>query len=129
MIARARGWVVAAVGLPLLLALGGRFVELRNGGAGWVGPLTLFGIVSPVIGYRLYAWQQERAGEGAGPADYLRATLTALSATGLAGVGGWGVHLWSGEIGPLAGLASHVLLAGALWPTEERLELFLAGGD
>ena len=88
------------------------------------------GLVSPVIGYRLYAWSRERMPPGrvaprAAP-TFLRATSLALAVT--EGVALFGIVALLGSaplLAALIGVVTHVILAGAVWPTPERLESFL----
>jgi len=94
-------------------------------------PAGLAGIVSPLIGYRLYSWLRERVPGSAGPAQrraaFLRATLLSLSVTDVTAAFGLVVYLFTEAPSTLIGVASHVILTGAVWPTEERLESFLRG--
>ena len=92
-------------------------------------PAVLSGALAPVLGFRLYSRSAEElaAGESTLPA-YARATILALAVTEvgafLAGLAWWG----TGDPLSWIGLATHVLLAGALWPGESRYEAFVAAG-
>jgi hypothetical protein len=93
-----------------------------------VAPVVLIGIVNPLLAYRVYLSQREgkpASGAGKGPAErFVRATVLALGVSELvallAVIGYW---LTSRPV-TLLGLATHFLAAGAIWPTEERLEAF-----
>ncbi len=111
--------------------------------SGWIDPpgavpglafaASLIGLVSPVIGYRLYALQRERVPSGAGPAQrcrlFLRAGIVALAATEGAALLGVVGYMLSGTLSALSGVLTHVLLVGAIWPTPERLDAFLEDTD
>lgn len=106
--------------------------------AGWVrldrtsglltGPAGILGIVSPVIGYRLFHLLREKLPAGAGEAEraarFLRATVSGLAVTEAAALFGVAAYLLSGELQALMGLGMHMILTGALWPSEERLAAF-----
>jgi hypothetical protein len=93
-------------------------------------PAALLGIVSPLLGFRTFAWLRERAAtqtsHGTRCGAYLRATVLALSVTEAAAIFGV-ISFWmGGGIESLIGVVMHVILSGALWPTPEKLEAFLA---
>jgi len=97
--------------------------------AALVAPASLLGLVSPVVGYRLYHLLRERI-----PVDadletrcqsYVRANLAAMAVTEGAALFGLVAYFLSGELFTLVGVGAHVLLAGAIWPSPERFELFL----
>jgi len=127
-VARVRAGVALSIALLAALAWMARRIEPDGTRAGWTPPLTLAGLVSPVIGFRLFAWRRERFPAAADPAGrraaYARALAAALGVTAAVAVAGLWAHLLSGEPGPLAGLVTHVLLAGALWPSPEGLAGF-----
>jgi hypothetical protein len=89
-------------------------------------PIALLGLVAPVIGFRLWLWMLEQVPRDAAPRQrcdrFLRATVTALSVTEVAAVLGLVAWVASGQPFALAGVLTHVLLAGAIWPRRERLE-------
>ena len=97
--------------------------------AALVAPASLLGLVSPVIGYRLYHLLRERIPVDAGVEmrcrAYVRANLAALAVTEGAALFGLVAYSLSSELFTLVGVGAHVLLAGAIWPSPERLELFL----
>jgi len=119
-------------GLLILTALSG-LIRLPARTAVLVGPASLLGIVSPVIGLRLYVWIRSRipraAGRSARLAAFYKANVTALGVTDAIGTLGLLGFLLSGQIVCLFGVLSHVLLAGALWPTQERMDRFLKAGS
>jgi hypothetical protein len=94
-----------------------------------VFPAGLLGIVSPVVGYRLYHLMLERIPPRAGAderrAVFVRANVLAMGVTEAVAFFGVLVYGVTGEWVALTGLVTHVLLAGAVWPSPERLELFL----
>ena len=99
---------------------------------------ALAGLVSPLIGFRLFAWLRERVPPGASHAErcsaFQRATLLALGVGEGTALFGLAAYWLSARPGALIGVVTLVILAGALWPTPERLESFLeaarpAGGD
>jgi len=130
---RARFLVGAAVlGVLVVLAL----TELLPTGDALVAaapPAALLGLVSPVVGYRLYLWVRERAARPASRAErcgaFVRANLVAMAVTEGAALFGIVAYLLSGRLFPLVGVLTHVLLAGAIWPSAEKLDLFLRPPD
>ena len=94
-----------------------------------VGPAALIGLVGLLIGFRLYHWFRDRiapeASEQARHAAFLRATVASLAVTEAAALFGIVVYWFSGTPFALVGVVTHVILVGAVWPTPERLEVFL----
>ena len=86
-------------------------------------------MVSLVIGYRLYQLLKSRippeADTAARCGTYLRANILAIAVTEGAGLLGIVVHADTGEWPALVGVVTHVILAGAIWPSREGLETFL----
>jgi len=94
-----------------------------------VGPAALAGLVAVVIGFRVYHAILGR-GRGAHRREaFMRATIVALSITEGAALFGIVAYLLSGNPTTLFGVASHVLLTGAIWPSACRLEVFLASDE
>lgn len=91
-------------------------------------PAGLFGLLAPVIGFRLYEWLRSRGGDPETELEagkrFSNATLLALAVTEAAGALGVVAYLFSGRLVALTGLLTHVLLAGAIWPSMDRFELF-----
>jgi hypothetical protein len=96
--------------------------------AAWAGAASLLGLVSPVIGYRLYGWLESRVSPGTGPAGidraWIRATVYALAVTGAAALLCAIAFLLTRDPTTHLGPAMHVLLTGALWPSSERRNAF-----
>ena len=115
-------------GVLLLVAAAGIF-EVKANLQVLVAPAALLGLVAPVFGYRLYEMLRERVPGDASRTDrsaaFLRATIAALSVT--EGIAFFGVvaYLLSQRFFALVGVLTHVILTGALWPSEQRLERFL----
>lgn len=132
-VARARVIVLALTLGVLAFAALGEFIGARTGPRALVAPAALAGVVSPVIGYRLYHWLQERGRTSATVearcAAYLRATVVAVAVTEGVALFGVVAYLLSGEIAALIGVVTHVVLAGALWPTPEKLTSFTSGAE
>jgi hypothetical protein len=107
--------------LPLLLSLVASPVPR---GTALVVPAGAIGILAPALAWRLQAQIRERAGGSAAGARraYLRSVVVGLAITAAAALFGGIVWLLSRETAALAGLLMHVLLVGAIWPTEARLE-------
>lgn len=117
--------VAAVLGVsPLLLAAGATLLSRGRGGSWLVVPAGVIGIVAPAVAWRLQARIRETAtgGAAAGRAAYLRSVVVGLAVT--EGAALLGVMAWvlSGEAPALIGLPMHLLMVGALWPTEERLQ-------
>ncbi len=95
-----------------------------------VFPAALAGLIAPVIGYRVYLRVRERSPDGADAqgrcAAFVRATLVALALTETVALFGIVVFLLSGARLALSGVAAHVLLTGAIWPSRARLDVFLS---
>jgi hypothetical protein len=94
-----------------------------------VGPAALAGLVALVIGYRVYQAIRSRGHEAGRREAFLRATIVALAITEGAALFGVVAFLLSGNPATLFGVASHVLLTGAIWPSASRLEIFLASDE
>ena len=121
-----------AAGVLLLTAVSG-VVSIPPVTRALAAPAALLGIVSPLLGFRLFAWLRERAATETSHAThcaaFLRATLLALSVTEAAAIFGV-ISFWmSGRIESLIGVVMHVILSGALWPTPEKLEAFLSATE
>ena len=114
---------------PLVLLGVAWFVPL-DASLGWIAmPIGLLGLISPVAAYWLYHSQHARvsssADEGARCQAFLKATILALAvaeAVALIAIVGFAL---SQNLMALTGVATHVLVAGAVWPSPQRLELFL----
>jgi hypothetical protein len=117
-----------AAGVLVLAAISG-VVRLPPSLFSLATPAGLCGLVSLVIGYRLYAWLRERVPSGASHrqrcAAFVRATIVALAVTESTALFGVIVFWLSGEPIALIGVATHIILAGALWPGPERLRAFV----
>jgi len=117
-----------AAGVLFVAALSGLF-EPTGALSVLIGPAALFGLVGPVLGYRLYLLLRERIPAEADAVErrrvFLRATLSALSITEAAALFGVLVFVFSGEWYAAVGVATHIILTGAIWPTQERLDAFL----
>ncbi|MCP3982531.1 MAG: hypothetical protein GY716_24795 [bacterium] len=121
------------VGLPpvVVLLLTTASVWLAGGvrASFLVMPAMLLGLVSPVLGYRTYLYLRDRPAAETDPAARVRVFEQAnLAASGLAtsiAALGWIAFTLSGRPEALAGVATQVIVAGAVWPTPERLEGFL----
>jgi hypothetical protein len=89
-------------------------------------PAALAGLVALAVGYRRYGTVLGRlaAGAAAGPrlAALRAATIASLSVTESTAIFGAIAFYFSREPVALVGLAAHLILAGAVWPTEGRLE-------
>jgi hypothetical protein len=90
-----------------------------------VPPAFLVGILAPAFAWKAYAAQRERA--AAQPSlqarcrGFVLATTVALAVTEVAALFGLVAFLVSRQIPALAPVATHVLLAGAAWPSRERM--------
>lgn len=105
--------------------------EARSGG--WAGAAALVGLVSPVVGYRLYVWLgtrlPRRAAEAEVDAAWARATVVALAVTEAAALLCAVAFLLTRDPATYLGPAMHVLLTGALWPGPERRNAFAGLAD
>ena len=122
--------IVAALvgGVLVLLALSG--LVPSRGALGFLAlPAGLLGLVSPVIGYKLYSTRRDgiapQADLSARCRSFVMATVLAMAVTEGAAFVGILVFMLSGEWTALAGVLTHVLLAGAIWPSADRLQPFL----
>jgi len=118
--------VAGTVALALAIAVIARQIPPHpDGGAARVMvPLSaLFGLVSPVLGYRLYLLIRERPAPAAAE-RFRTATILGLAVTEGAAFSGLIAYLLSGRYETLIGLVTHILLAGAIWPSDERLRMF-----
>ena len=123
---RVAGSLAAGV---LALAAASGFIESRSDFPALGSLAALAGLVSPVIGYRLYAWLRERVPPGASHAvrcaGFLRATALSLAVGGTVALFGIVAYGLSSVFAALIGVVTHMILVGAVWPTPERLETFL----
>jgi len=126
---QSRTLVGALAAGPLVPALLVGLLGPRGTGAALVAPAALLGVVSPVIGYRLHLLLRERMspdfGLEARCQRFVRANLVASAVTAGIALLGLVAYFLSGEPFTLVGVATHVLLAGAIWPTPERLQTFV----
>ena len=53
------------------------------------------------------------------------ATVTALGVTEVAGLFGVVAYILSGRLIALSGVLTHIILAGAIWPSRERYDAFV----
>jgi uncharacterized membrane protein len=126
---RARLIVGALIGGVLILTALSGWMPRADGLVGLVVPAAVVGAASPVVAFRLYHLLRERITPTATDAvrreTYLRANVLAFAIT--EGAALFGVIVFALTDAPLAliGVAMHVLLAGALWPTEEKLAGFV----
>jgi hypothetical protein len=124
------GWLAAT---PLVLALLVGLLGPLGTNAALVGPAALLGLVSPVIGYRLYLLLRDRipseADVEARCRSFVSAGLVALAVTDGIALLGLVAYFVSGQPYSLVGVATHVLLAGAIWPSPERLQAFVEGPE
>jgi hypothetical protein len=117
-------WTAALLGAsPLLLTALAGLVSPSEGFSWLVVPAGVLGLVAPAVAWRLQARLRASAGGGAeeGRRVYLRSLTVGLAVTELASMLGVGVWLVTREVQALIGLPMHLLMVGALWPTEERL--------
>lgn len=130
---RARLIVGALVGGVLILTALSGFVPRVGGMTGLVAPAAIAGAVSPAVAFRLYQMRRDRLSGGDGASvrrqAFLRANVLTFAITEGAAVFGVIVFALSGAPLALIGVLMHVLLAGALWPSEEKLAGFVGRID
>jgi len=122
--------VVAAITAGVLvMTIVSAFVKLSSGLSVLVSPAALLGILSPVIGYRIYLALRRRTPQEAGIEQrcqrFFTATIVAMAVTEGIALFGVVAFMLSGAPACLIGVLTHVILAAAVWPTPERLELFM----
>jgi hypothetical protein len=119
----------ASVGAALLLAVVVGLIGPSDALPGIAVPATLLGLVSPAIAYRLPQVVRERLSPDVEPgqrcAAYLRGVVLALAVAEGAAMLGIVAYLLSGKLSSLVGVLTLVLVAGALWPSEDRLTAFI----
>ena len=123
--------VVGAITVgPLILTIISAFVRLSSELYYLVAPAGLLGIVSPVIGYRLYLGMRRRMPPTADLEQRCRsfftATIAPLAITEGIALIGVVAFMLSGAPACLIAVLTHVILAAAIWPTQERIEQFMA---
>jgi hypothetical protein len=115
---------------PLIITIVSAFIRLSSELQYLVAPAALLGIVSPVIGFRLYLALKRRlpadAGLGQRCQHFYTATIIPLAVTETVALFGVIAFMLSGAPACLIGVLTHVILAAAIWPTQERLEQFMA---
>jgi hypothetical protein len=114
----------------LVFTIVAAFVNLSTELRYLMAPSALLGILSPIIGYRLYLSFHGNLPPEAALEQRCRrffmATLIPLAVTEGIALFGLVSFMLCGEFACLIGVATHVILAAAIWPTPERLEQFLA---
>jgi hypothetical protein len=89
-------------------------------------PAALAGLVALAVGYRLYRSMMGRIASDSISATRLvairTATIASLAVTEAAAILGVIAFCFSREPMALTGVATHLILAGAVWPTRGRLE-------
>jgi hypothetical protein len=94
-------------------------------------PAALAGLVAPAIAFHLYRRLQEKAGEEPDPgrraSRFVTATVLSLAVTEAAAIFGTVAFLLSSRSIALIGVVLHVLLCGAIWPSRDRMDSFVAG--
>ena len=116
--------LAAVLGIGPLLLLGAALAFPRPPSASpLVVPVGVLGLVAPAIAWRAQARMLEaaRGGTDMGRRAYVRSVAVGLGITEAAAMCGVLVWLLSRQPHALAGLPMHLLMVGALWPTEERL--------
>jgi hypothetical protein len=128
---RARLIVGSLVGGVLVLTALGGFLPRVVGAHGLVVPAAVMGAASPAIAFRLYQLMRDRLTPESTVEHrrevFVRANVLCFAITEAAAVFGAVVFALSGAPLALIGVGMHVLLAGALWPSQEKLEAFLGG--
>lgn len=126
---RTRVMVAALVGGVLTLLFVATFFSLNTPVTFLIFPVGLIGLISPVLGYRLYLYVRSKVADAADiegrAGSFVRATLTAMAVTEGIAFCGVVVYMLTGGALALTGVLTHLLLAGAIWPTREKLDLFL----
>jgi hypothetical protein len=126
---RARLVVGALIGGVLILTALSGFMRRVHGTEGLVVPAAVIGAVAPAIGFRLYQLLRDRLTPRDDAARrreaFLRANVLAFAITEGAAVFGVVVFAMTGAPLALIGVLMHVLLGGAVWPTEEKLAGFV----
>ena len=126
--ARARLLAASLLSGVLIVWLAVHLVPGEPARAAWAGAASLLGLVSPVIGYRVYGWLGSRVPSGTAPASidraWVRATVGALVVTESAALLCAIAFLSTRDPTTYLGPAMHVLLTGALWPSAERRNAF-----
>jgi len=120
----ARTAAAILVAAPVVLVAVAAAVPLEPSAPSLATPAVLAGLLAPALGFHLYRRMQE-----AGTGRFVRATIVSLACTEAGATLGVVAFLLSREPLALVGVAMHVLLAGAIWPSRERLESFLSTGQ
>lgn len=109
---------------PFLLAALMLVVAPREGATRLVVPAGILGLVAPAIAWRVQARIREaaRGGAAGGRRAYVRSVTLSLCITEAAAILGVLVWLLTRQPEALIGLPMHLVMVGALWPTEERLQ-------
>jgi hypothetical protein len=115
-------------GVLLLTALSG-FMPRLDGMEGLVVPAAVVGAASPAVAFRMYQLLRDRLAGGASATlrrqAFVRANVLCFSITEGAAIFGVVVYALTGAPLALLGVLMHVLLGGALWPSEEKLAGFV----
>ena len=117
--------IAAALGAgPFLLTVLSLLVAPGEGASRLVVPAGMAGLVAPAIAWRVQARILDGAGGGAagGRRAYVRSVTVGLAITEAAASLGVLVWLLTRQGEALIGLPMHLVMVGALWPSEERLQ-------
>lgn len=122
-----------AAGPPIFAAIAA-LVPVRASAMFLVGPAVLAGMLSPALGYRYYHAKilkiPPEADLLARAVAFRNATWISLAIPSAIALFGVAAYALSREWIALLGVATHLLVAGAVWPSRERLDRFLhAGGS
>lgn len=95
-----------------------------------VFPAMLVGLFALAVAWRVYValGAGGASGEEGRCRRFVMATVLAMAVTECAALFGIVAFMLSREWAALAGVATHVILCGAIWPTEARLDSFLESG-
>ncbi len=126
-VVRARLVAGALGATPVILALIAAAIPAgRPSAPALAFPAALVGLLAPAVAYRVYGGIRDGRGEAV--PRFLRATVAALAVTEGAAIFGCVSYVLSREVVALAGVLSHLILAGAVWPTPTRLLAFGSDG-
>ncbi len=124
-----RARIVAGTLAAGMLVLAAVLTQIDLGGnvSSLTLPAGLFGLVGPVIAYRLYYYRSDQAisarlqDDGAA---FLQAQILALAIAEAPGFFGCIVYALSREPMALTGVLTFVIFVGATWPSTERVDAF-----
>lgn len=124
-----RLFALALAGAPLLVLALALVIPANPDLSVMLFPVGIVGLAAPVIAYRFFLYRKSKLAssqpESARCGAYLTAFLLALATSEGAAVLGCIGFVFTRHPAALLGVATHLLIVGAIWPSDERVRWFI----